>query len=116
MDIEETKIQPIAKRLLSHADWTAIAEAVEHIEDPLFGRNTAKQYAAIQQHLASQACAHATRGLSLFHPAMLPRGFRPPARGRRVWGVQVRTTSDVLPRRVRGSHLLKNRHDRHSRC
>jgi len=37
------------------ADWTAIAEAVEHIEDPLFGRNTAKHCAAIQQHLASQA-------------------------------------------------------------
>jgi hypothetical protein len=55
MDIEETKIQPIAKKLLSHADWTAIVEAVEHIEDPLFGRNTAKHCAAIQQHLASQA-------------------------------------------------------------
>ena len=55
MDIEETKILPMAEKLLSGADWTAITKAVEHFEDPLFGRNTAKQYAAIQEHLARVA-------------------------------------------------------------
>ena len=55
MAVEETKILPMARKLLSDADWTAITKAVEHFEDPLFGRNTAKQYASIRQHLARLA-------------------------------------------------------------
>ena len=55
MRIEETEILPLAGRLLTNRDWTAIHAAVEHIEDPLFGRHPEKRYLALHQQITRQA-------------------------------------------------------------
>lgn len=57
MDIEEEKILPLAARLLRDSDWSSINTAVKHIEDPLFGRNAERRYAAIVEHLDQQGSA-----------------------------------------------------------
>ena len=54
MDIEESTILPLAARLLRDSDWSAINTAIRHIEDPLFGRNAAGRYAALEEHLERQ--------------------------------------------------------------
>lgn len=54
MRVEEAEMLPLAARLLSHKDWTAIDTAIRYIEDPLFGARTDERYAAIAQQIARQ--------------------------------------------------------------
>jgi len=62
MDLEEEKILPLAARLLRESDWSAINTAVRHIEDPLFGRNAERRYAAIEEHLERQGSPRTSAG------------------------------------------------------
>jgi hemerythrin-like domain-containing protein len=62
MDLEEEKILPMAERLLRDSDWAAINTVVRHIEDPLFGRNAERRYAAIEEHLERQGSARTSQG------------------------------------------------------
>lgn len=55
MEQEETDILPVASRVLHDADWAEINAAVRHREDPLFGKNVEKRYAAILEQIAIQA-------------------------------------------------------------
>jgi hemerythrin-like domain-containing protein len=52
MDLEDHEIMPYATRLLQAKDWSEIGAVVRHIEDPVFGTNPERRYAAIQEHLA----------------------------------------------------------------
>jgi hemerythrin-like domain-containing protein len=54
---EEKEILPMAATLLRDKDWSAINAAVQHIDDPLFGRAAEKRYAAIHEQIARQAQA-----------------------------------------------------------
>jgi hemerythrin-like domain-containing protein len=55
MRIEEAEILPLAGTLLTKRDWAAIHAAVEHIEDPLFGKHSEGRYFALHQQIARQA-------------------------------------------------------------
>jgi hemerythrin-like domain-containing protein len=44
MDIEETKVFPKAKELLTEDDWQQIEAGFNNVEDPLFGKVIHKQY------------------------------------------------------------------------
>ena len=60
MRLEEDEILPLADQLLTGGDWKAIHAAIEHIEDPLFGKDTEARYVALSQQIARQA--HAPSG------------------------------------------------------
>jgi len=45
----------MAAKLLRANDWSEIKTAIQHIDDPLFGKAAEKQYAAIHQQIAKQA-------------------------------------------------------------
>ena len=55
MRIEESEILPLAHSLLTFDDWRAIHAAVEHIEDPLFGRHPEARYVALHRQITRQA-------------------------------------------------------------
>ncbi len=55
MRVEETQILPLAERLLTAQDWTAIHSAIGRVEDPLFGRHPERRYASLQQQIARHA-------------------------------------------------------------
>lgn len=55
MRLEEDEIMPRADRLLTERDWNAIHAAIEHIEDPLFGKHPEAQYVALSRQIARQA-------------------------------------------------------------
>lgn len=55
MRIEETQILPLAERLLSARDWSAIHAAIGRVEDPLFGKHPERRYASLQQQIARHA-------------------------------------------------------------
>jgi hemerythrin-like domain-containing protein len=57
MHTEETKILPMAAKLLKSNDWSEIKAAIQHIDDPLFGKAAEKRYAAIHKQIARQADA-----------------------------------------------------------
>jgi len=57
MRIEESDILPLADKLLTSHDWAAIHAAIDHIEDPLFGKHPEGRYVALQQQIARQAQA-----------------------------------------------------------
>lgn len=57
MAIEEDEVMPLAGHLLRDADWAEISQAVEHVEDPLFGAQAATRYAALHQQIARGAQA-----------------------------------------------------------
>ena len=57
MRIEEEEILPLADTLLTERDWSAIHAAVEHIEDPLFGKHPEGRYFALHQQIARHAGA-----------------------------------------------------------
>ena len=57
MHTEEKEILPLAAKLLRDRDWSEIKAAVQHIDDPLFGKAAEKRYAAIHQQIARQAQA-----------------------------------------------------------
>lgn len=52
MLMEETAILPLAARLLRDSDWVAIDAEIRHIDDPLFGKNVEKRYAALRRQIA----------------------------------------------------------------
>ena len=54
---EEKVILPLAAKLLSEGDWAAIAAAIRHIDDPLFGPKGQKRYASLRQQIAREARA-----------------------------------------------------------
>ena len=53
--IEETQILPLAERLLTAQDWSAIHAAIGRVEDPLFGRHPERRYASLHQQIARHA-------------------------------------------------------------
>ena len=55
MRVEESEILPLAHSLLTFQDWKAIHAAVEHIEDPLFGKHPESRYVALHRQIARQA-------------------------------------------------------------
>lgn len=55
MRTEENDILPIAAKLLGDKDWSAIRAAIQHIDDPLFGKASEKRYASIHEQIARQA-------------------------------------------------------------
>ena len=57
MRTEEKEILPMAAELLQDNDWSEIKAAIQHIDDPLFGKAAEKRYAAILQQIARQAQA-----------------------------------------------------------
>jgi hemerythrin-like domain-containing protein len=57
MQIEEEEILPLADTLLTTRDWSAIHAAVDHIEDPLFGKHPEGRYFALHQQISRQARA-----------------------------------------------------------
>jgi hemerythrin-like domain-containing protein len=54
MGIEERDILPLAARVLTDKDWTAIKAAIEHIDDPLFGSAAPSRYAALRQQIVRE--------------------------------------------------------------
>ncbi len=52
MIIEETAILPVAAKLLSDDDWAEINAAIQHIDDPLFGKKAEVRYAALRRKIA----------------------------------------------------------------
>jgi hemerythrin-like domain-containing protein len=52
MIIEETAILPVAAKLLSDDDWAEINAAIQHVDDPLFGRKAEVRYAALRRKIA----------------------------------------------------------------
>jgi hemerythrin-like domain-containing protein len=57
MLMEETAILPVAAKLLSDGDWAEIDAAIRHIDDPLFGENVEKRYAALRRQITRGAGA-----------------------------------------------------------
>jgi hemerythrin-like domain-containing protein len=57
MRIEEDEILPLADQLLTGRDWKAIHAAIEHIEDPLFGKHPETRYVALSRQITRQAQA-----------------------------------------------------------
>jgi hemerythrin-like domain-containing protein len=55
MQREETAILPLAAKLLRDRDWAAIAAAIRHIDDPVFGANGEERYAALRRQIAREA-------------------------------------------------------------
>ncbi len=55
MHKEETEAFPVAERELTHGDWEAIGEELEHQADPLFGAVVAKEYEALYRILTRSA-------------------------------------------------------------
>jgi len=57
MQIEETSVLPLAAKVLRAKDWAAIAAAIRHIDDPLFGQNGEERYAALRRQIARESGA-----------------------------------------------------------
>lgn len=62
MRIEETEILPLAARLLTDRDWTAIHAAIGRVDDPLFGRHPEERYVELVRQIARQSPAPAGGG------------------------------------------------------
>ncbi|MEO8247912.1 MAG: hemerythrin domain-containing protein [Burkholderiales bacterium] len=54
---EERKILPLAARLLSDEDWSAVAAAVALVPDPLFGDPPNETYRALRELMQARAAA-----------------------------------------------------------
>ena len=52
MEMEETKFFPAALDTLAEEDWTAIKNAFEHRDDPLFGRDVSDSFKALRQEIS----------------------------------------------------------------
>lgn len=61
MRIEEAEILPLARKLLTSRDWTAIHAAIGRVEDPLFGKHPEGRYVALHHQITRQASAAASR-------------------------------------------------------
>jgi hemerythrin-like domain-containing protein len=55
MFLEEKKLFPMAQTVLTDKDWQEIEEAVDAIEDPLFGAETAKGYERLYRLIIDQS-------------------------------------------------------------
>ncbi len=55
MRIEETEILPLAARLLTNHDWTAIHAAIGRVEDPLFGKHPEERYVELQRQIERES-------------------------------------------------------------
>ena len=55
MRLEEDEILPLADELLTPRDWKAIHAAIEHLEDPLFGKHPEARYVALHRQISRQA-------------------------------------------------------------
>jgi hemerythrin-like domain-containing protein len=55
MRVEEGEILPLAAKLLTPRDWTAIHAAIGRVDDPLFGKHPEGRYLELQQQIARQA-------------------------------------------------------------
>ena len=51
IDAEEAKILPLAAKLLDRDDWAAIDEALQKLDDPLFGPPRDGRYAALRRRI-----------------------------------------------------------------
>jgi len=61
MNTEDTQILPLATKLLSRADWTAIEAAVRQFEDPVFGKARDERYAALRRQITRGSRAPGAR-------------------------------------------------------
>lgn len=57
MNFEESRVLPMAARLLGDSDWKEIDARMHHVDDPLFGPDPEPRYAALELHLARQVRA-----------------------------------------------------------
>jgi hemerythrin-like domain-containing protein len=48
---EETKVLPLAARLLREDDWAWIDVTIAHVDDPLFGGGAVQRYAALRNEI-----------------------------------------------------------------
>jgi len=55
MNVEEARILPAAQRLLRDDDWPAVDARIGELEDPLFASGAETRYAALREHIASNA-------------------------------------------------------------
>jgi hemerythrin-like domain-containing protein len=55
LSTEETKIMPLAERLLTPEDWAAAAAAIPHGADPLFGKDVNMRYKQLRREIAVAA-------------------------------------------------------------
>jgi hemerythrin-like domain-containing protein len=55
MDIEETRILPLAATLLETEDWSAIETELRALDDPVFGTKKENRYAALRRHIARES-------------------------------------------------------------
>ena len=54
MDVEEGQVFPLAARVLPDEDWGEIDDAMEAMEDPLFGNVVQKEYLALYDYIKHQ--------------------------------------------------------------
>ncbi|MCC6194730.1 MAG: hemerythrin domain-containing protein [Burkholderiales bacterium] len=57
MQTEDKALLPLIRRWLDARDWAAIDLAIRHVEDPLFGRNPERHFAALEARLRRQGSA-----------------------------------------------------------
>ena len=55
MRLEESEILPLADELLTPRDWKAIHAAIQHLEDPLFGKQPEARYVALHRQISRHA-------------------------------------------------------------
>lgn len=55
MRTEETRILPLADRVLTGRDWDEVNETMADFEDPLFGARVQERYFALRQHINRHA-------------------------------------------------------------
>lgn len=57
MRTEESRILPLADRVLTSRDWDEVDATMANFDDPLFGHDVQDRYAALRQHIDRQAQA-----------------------------------------------------------
>ena len=55
IDVEESQVFPLAARVLTEEDWKDIDNAMEAIEDPLFGTTVQQEYRALYDYIRHQS-------------------------------------------------------------
>lgn len=55
IDVEESQVFPLAERVLTEEDWKDIDNAMEAIEDPLFGTTVQQEYRALYDYIRHQS-------------------------------------------------------------
>jgi hemerythrin-like domain-containing protein len=57
MRAEEAEMLPLAARMLDETDWASIDEAIDRVEDPLFGSRTQARFVALRDEIRRQGVA-----------------------------------------------------------